>query len=308
MSKVTKYGDGARNAILAGVDFLADAVRITEGPRGRNVILGQRALGQSPKVTRDGVTVSNYTDPSDPTEQLGADLIREAAQKTDNAVGDGTTASIVLAQAMIHRGFDLIVAGANPMAIERGIHKATEAVIAHIRRVAVEVSGDKVLQVATVSAHGDVEIGRLVAAAVKKAGRDGIVTAEPSSTSDTYVETVAGLELEKSNLLSPAFITHPEEVKGELPNCKILLWEGVIATAKSIVPILSQVKETNTPLLIIAGGYEAEALSCIINNKVRAALRKSLRCVSKRMATVGRKRCVTSLRCAGAKRLPKSWG
>lgn len=272
MSKMTKYGDGARNAILAGVDFLADAVRITEGPRGRNVILGQRALGQSPKVTRDGVTVSNYTDPSDPTEQLGADLIREAAQKTDNAVGDGTTASIVLAQAMIHRGFDLIVAGANPMAIERGIHKATEAVIAHIRRVAVEVSGDKVFQVATVSAHGDVEIGRLVAAAIKKAGRDGIVTAEPSSTSDTYVETVAGLELEKSNLLSPAFITHPEEVKGELPNCKILLWEGVIATAKSIVPILSQVKETNTPLLIIAGGYEAEALSCIINNKVRAAL------------------------------------
>jgi chaperonin GroEL len=272
MSKVTKYGDSARDAILRGVDFLADAVRITEGPRGRNCILGQRALGQTPKVTRDGVTVSNYTDPSDPTEQLGADLIREAAQKTDNAVGDGTTASIVLSQAMIHRGFELIKAGANPMAIERGIHKATEAVIAHIRKTAVEVSGDKIFQVATVSAHGDVEIGKLVAAAIEKAGKDGVLTAEPSTTSDTYVEAVAGLELEKSNLLSPVFITHPEEVKGELSNCKILLWEGVIATAKSVVPILSQVKDTNTPLLIIAGGYEAEALSCIINNRVRASL------------------------------------
>ena len=272
MSKVTKYGDSAREAILAGVDFISDAVRITEGPRGRNVILGQRALGQTPKVTRDGVTVSNYTDPSDPTEQLGADLIREAAQKTDNAVGDGTTATVVLAQAMIHRGFELVKGGANPMAIERGIHKATESVIAHVRRIAVQVSGEKVYQVATVSAHGDTEIGRLVADAVAKAGKDGIVTAEPSSTSDTYVESVPGLELEKANLLSPVFITHPEELKAELPNAKILLWEGVIATAKSIVPILSQVKDSNTPLLIVAGGYEAEALSCIINNKQRAAL------------------------------------
>ena len=169
MSKVTKYGDSAREAILAGVDFISDAVRITEGPRGRNVILGQRALGQTPKVTRDGVTVSNYTDPSDPTEQLGADLIREAAQKTDNAVGDGTTATVVLAQAMIHRGFELVKGGANPMAIERGIHKATESVIAHVRRIAVQVSGEKVYQVATVSAHGDTEIGRLVADAVAKA-------------------------------------------------------------------------------------------------------------------------------------------
>src|ERR1700674_5643690 len=128
MSKNIQHGKDARDALLRGIDFLADAVKITEGPRGRNCILGQRALGQSPKVTRDGVTVSNYADPSDPTEQLGADLVREAAQRTDNAVGDGTTASIVLAQSMIHTGFDLIEAGANPMAMERGIHKATSAV------------------------------------------------------------------------------------------------------------------------------------------------------------------------------------
>ena len=272
MSKVTKYGGDARAAILRGVDFLADAVKITEGPRGRNVILGQRMMGQTPKVTRDGVTVSNYTDPSDPTEQLGADLIREAAQKTDNAVGDGTTASIVLAQAMIHSGFAHIQNGENPMAMERGIHKATEAVIKHITARAVSISGRKIYQVATVSAHGDGTIGSLVAEAIEKAGKEGIVTAEPSVTSDTYVESVPGIELPESKLLSPVFITHPEEIKAELHNVRILLWEGVIATAKSIVPLLKQVKDSNTPLLIIAGGYEAEALSCIIKNKATLAL------------------------------------
>ena len=276
MSKTIQHGQVARESVLRGIDFLADAVKITEGPRGRNIILGQRGLGQSPKVTRDGVTVSNYADPFDPTEQLGADLIREAAQKTDNAVGDGTTASIVLAQAMIHAGFVLIDAGANPMAMERGIHNTTEAVINRLKALAqivdINLNSDKVIQVATVSAHGDVEIGKLVANAVAQAGKDGVVTAEPSSTSDTYVESVAGLELEKSNLISTAFITHPEDVKAELHDCRILLWEGVIATAKSLVPLLKQVHEKNTPLIIIAGGYEQEALACLINNKVKLAL------------------------------------
>lgn len=272
MSKMIKLDAEARQGILAGVDFLANAVRITEGPRGRNVILGQRALGQSPKCTRDGVTVCNYIDPPDPEWQLGSDLIREAAQKTDNAVGDGTTASIVLAQAMIHAGFDLVAAGANPMAIERGIHKATDAVIARLCAMAIPVEGEKIFQVATVSAHGDTEIGRLVADAVKKAGKEGVVTAEPSSTSDTYVESVAGLELDKSNLISTAFITHPEEMKAELPDCRILLWEGVIATAKSLVPLLKQVHEASIPLIIIAGGYEQEALAVLINNKLKLAL------------------------------------
>ena len=276
MSKIIRHRKDARDAVMRGVDFLADAVKITEGPRGRNIILGQRALGQSPKCTRDGVTVSNYADPFDTTEQLGSDLVREAAQKTDNAVGDGTTASIVLAQSMIHTGFQYIDAGANPMAMERGIHKATAALVKQLGKMAVEVTDEKVFQVATVSAHGDVEIGRLVADAVQKAGKTGIVTAEPSSTSDTYVTTVAGVELEKSNLLHSAFITHPEEMKAEYNDCRILLWEGVIATAKSIVPILKQVNATQTapavPLLIIAGGYEAEALSCIIKNKINLAL------------------------------------
>jgi chaperonin GroEL len=272
MSKHILHEKPARDALIRGVDFLADTVKITEGPRGRNVILGQRALGQSPKCTRDGVTVSNYADPSDPTEQLGADLVREAAQKTDNAVGDGTTASIVLAQAMIHEGFRLIDAGANPMAMERGIHKATDAVITRLRKMAVEITPEKVFQVATVSAHGDLEIGHLVADAIQKAGKDGVVTAEPSSTSETYVETVAGLELDKSNLISTAFITHPEEMKAELPDCRILLWEGVIGTGKSLVPILNQVHKESIPLIIIAGGYEQEALAILINNKLKLAL------------------------------------
>lgn len=272
MSKTTHYGAPARAALLRGIDFLVDAVALTEGPRGRNCILGQRALGQTPKVTRDGVTVANYVDPSDPTEQLGADLIREACQKTDNNVGDGTTCTAVLARDMIHHGFELIAKGANPMAIERGIHKATARVIAQLKQAAVEVSGEKVFQVATVSAHGDKEIGWLVAEAIEKAGKDGIVTAEPSVTADTYVQSVPGLELEKSNLLSTVFITHPEEMKAELTDARILLWEGVIATAKSVVPILKQVNESATPLLIIAGGYEAEALSCIIKNKANLKL------------------------------------
>jgi chaperonin GroEL len=275
MSKTILHGAEAQKLILNGVNFLADAVKITEGPRGRNVLLGQRALGQSPKVTRDGVTVSNYADPGDPTEQMGADLVREAAQKTDNAVGDGTTASIVLAQAMIRSGFDLINSGANPMAMERGIHKATEAIIAQLRRSAVRVTDQtKLQQVATVSAHGDVEIGKLVAEAVTKAGIDGVVTAEPSSTSDTYVESVPGLELPKSNLIHPAFITHPQDMKAEYLDCRILLWEGVIATARSIVPILEQVNKAAgaMPLIIIAGGYESEALACIIKNKAQLAL------------------------------------
>lgn len=272
MSKIIRHGEDAREALLRGIDFLADAVKITEGPRGRNCILGQRALGQTPKVTRDGVTVSNYADPSDPTEQLGADLVREAAQKTDNAVGDGTTASIVLSQAMVHAGFAMITTGANPMAMERGIHKATEAVIARLRTMAVEVEGEKVFQVATVSAHGEEEIGRLVADAVLKAGKDGIVTAEPSSTSETYIDTVVGLELEKSSLIHQAFITHPEEMKAELVDCRVLLWEGVIGTAKSLVPILTQVRDQSIPLIIIAGGYEQEVLSVMINNKIKLAL------------------------------------
>ncbi len=274
MDKIVMHGEPARAAVLRGVDLLADVVKVTEGPRGRNVLLGQRAMGQTPKVTRDGVTCANYVNPVDPTEQIGADLIREAAQKTDNVVGDGTTASIVLAQSMIHSGFDAIAGGANPMAMERGIHKAVEAVIAQLRRMAVAVSGDKVFQVATVSAHGDTTIGKLVADAVTKAGVDGVVTAEPSSTFETYVESVAGLELPKSNLLSTAFITHPESMKAELIDCRILLWEGVIATAKSVVPLLKQVNESNggLALLIVAGGYEKEAISCIINNKVKLAL------------------------------------
>lgn len=272
MSKTVKFGTDARNTVMRGVNFLVDAVALTEGPRGRNCILGQRAIGQTPKVTRDGVTVCNYINPSDPTEQLGADLIREACQKTDNNVGDGTTCTAVLARDMIRKGFELIETGSNPMAMERGIHKATEAIAKQLQRMAVEVSDEKIFQVATVSAHGDIEIGRLVADAVIKAGKDGIVTAEPSSTYETVVETVVGVELEKSNLLSPVFITHPEDMKSELSKCRILLWEGVIATARSIVPILKQVQETGTPLLIVAGGYEAEALSCIIKNKVALAL------------------------------------
>jgi len=272
MSKTVMFGKEARDLLLRGVDFLSNAVVITEGPRGRCVILGQRVLGQTPKCTRDGVTVCNYIDPPNPIEQLACDLLREASQKTDNAVGDGTTATICLAQAMIHTGFDLIGQGANPMALERGIHKAADAVIERLLKTAVVVEGEKIFQVATVAAHGDATIGRLIADAVERAGKDGVITAEPSSTSETYIESVAGLELEKSSLISTAFINRPETVSAELPDCRILLWEGIIGTAKSLVPILTQVHKESLPLIIIAGGYEQEALAVLINNKLKLAL------------------------------------
>ena len=278
MGKIVKFGQEARSALLTGIDFLVDAVALTEGPRGRVIILGQRAMGQTPRISRDGVSVANYTDPSDPTQQLGADLIREACQKTDNAVGDGTTCTAVIARDMIHTGFGLIASGANPMAMERGIHKSVDVIIARLQTMAVEITDEKIFQIATISAHGDAVIGELVAKAVKQSGKDGIITAEPSSTSDTYLESVAGLELPKSNLISPAFITNPSNILAELHDCRILVWEGVIATAKSIVPLLKQVNESlgpgkdPSPLLIIAGGYEAEALACIINNKLKLGL------------------------------------
>jgi len=273
MSKTVKFGQESKDAILRGVNLIADAVALTEGPRGRTAILGQRALGQTPRVTRDGVSVANYVDCSDPTEQLGSDLVREASQKTDNSVGDGTSATITLARDMVQSGFEFLKNGANPMAVERGIHRAVAAVIAEIQRVAIPVDANKIFQVAMVAAHGDAEIGKLVAAAVVKAGPDGVVTSDLSSTSDTYVDSVAGLELPKSNLIHGAFITHPETMSAEWSDCRILLWEGVIGTAKSLVPILSQIKDAGTiPLLIISGGYEAEALAVIINNRIRAAL------------------------------------
>jgi chaperonin GroEL len=211
-------------------------------------------------------------DCADPTEQMGSDLVREASQKTDNIVGDGSTATVTLARAMIQSGFDFIKNGANPIALERGLQKAAQAIIRRVQETAVICEGEKIFQVATVAAHGDAEIGRLVSDAVQKAGPNGIVTAEPSSTSETYVETVAGIELLKSNLLHGVFITHPETMSAELADCRILLWEGVIATAKSLVPILKQVAETGTPLIIVAGGYEQEALSVLINNKAKLAL------------------------------------
>jgi chaperonin GroEL len=174
---------------------------------------------------------------------------------------------------MVHTGFDRIQNGANPMAMERGIHKATDAVVERLLAVAfTEVTSKKVFQIATVSAHGDASIGQLVADAIEKAGKDGVVTAEPSTNSSTFVETVVGMELDKSNLISTAFITHPEEMKAELPDCRVLLWEGVIGSAKSIVPLLNQVHKTSTPLIIIAGGYEQEVLAVIINNKLKLAL------------------------------------
>src|ERR1035438_9969572 len=189
-SKIVLHGEESRAKLLKGADLLADAVKVTLGPKGRNVVIGRRAFGLDPMVTKDGVTVANCVSPSDPCEQIGADLMRAAAQKTVDVAGDGTTTSVVLAQAMLHEGFKTLQSGASPVAVKRGMDKACEQVVRKLREMAQPVSGDMLLQVANIAANGDAELAKIVAAAVEKVGKDGVVTVEESRTLDTHLDVV----------------------------------------------------------------------------------------------------------------------
>jgi len=269
MAKQITHGEESRAAILRGVNQLADAVKITLGPKGRNVVLG-KTYG-SPTITKDGVTVAKEIELKDPTENMGAQMVREVASKTSDVAGDGTTTATVLAQAIYREGVKTVAAGANPMALKRGIDKAVERATAAIKKMAKPVAGDMIAQVGTISANGDATIGALIAEAMKKVGKDGVITVEDAKTMETDLEFVEGMQFDRG-YLSPYFITDAEKMEAVLQNPVILLSEKKISSMRDLLPILEQVAKLGKPILIIAEDVEGEALATLVVNKLRGTI------------------------------------
>ncbi len=268
MAKMLVFDDDARQKVLAGVSKLARAVKSTLGPRGRNAVL-DKGWG-APNVTKDGVSVAEEIELKDPYENMGAQLVKEAASKTSDVAGDGTTTATLLAEAIYKEGLRRIAAGADPMALSRGIHKAVEAVVEHLHTIATEVKGDKkaIQEVATIASNNDAEIGKTIADAMAKVGADGVVTVEEGKGVETEVEVVEGMQFDRG-YLSPHFVTNQDEMTVELDNAYILIFEEKISSAKSIVPVLEQISKARKPLLIIAEDVEGEALATLVVNKLR---------------------------------------
>src|SRR4030081_2289117 len=269
MAKQIVYGDSARQAVLRGINQLADAVKVTLGPRGRNVIIGKH-FG-SPTITKDGVTVAKEIDLKDPLENMGAQMVREVASKTSDVDGDGTTTATVLAQAIFREGVKTVAAGANPMALKRGIDKAVERAITEIQRMARPVKGDAIAQVGTVSANGDATIGTIIAKAMDQVGKDGVITGEESKTMETTLEVVEGMQFDRG-YLSPYFVTDPERMECVLEDARILIHEKKISSMKDLLPLLEEIAKLGKPLLIIAEDVEGEALATLVVNKLRGTL------------------------------------
>jgi chaperonin GroEL len=269
MAKQITHGEESRAAILRGVNQLADAVKITLGPKGRNVVLG-KAYG-SPTITKDGVTVAKEIELKDPTENMGAQMVREVASKTSDVAGDGTTTATVLAQAIYREGVKTVAAGANPMALKRGIDKAVERATLAIKKLAKPVAGDMIAQVGTISANGDATIGALIAEAMEKVGKDGVITVEDAKTMETDLEFVEGMQFDRG-YLSPYFITDAEKMEAVLQNPVILLSEKKISSMRDLLPILEQVAKLSKPILIIAEDVEGEALATLVVNKLRGTI------------------------------------
>jgi chaperonin GroEL len=269
MAKQITSGEESRAAILRGVNQLADAVKITLGPKGRNVVLG-KTYG-SPTITKDGVTVAKEIDLKDPTENMGAQMVREVASKTSDVAGDGTTTATVLAQAIFREGVKTVAAGANPMALKRGIDKAVERATAAIKKLSKPVAGEMIAQVGTISANGDAAIGALIAEAMEKVGKDGVITVEDAKTMETDLEFVEGMQFDRG-YLSPYFITDAEKMDAELQNPVILLSEKKISSMRDLLPILEQVAKLGKPILIIAEDVEGEALATLVVNKLRGTI------------------------------------
>jgi chaperonin GroEL len=269
MAKQVIHGEESRAAILRGVNQLADAVKITLGPKGRNVVI-EKKFG-SPTITKDGVTVAKEIELKDSLENMGAQMVREVASKTSDVAGDGTTTATVLAQAIFREGVKTVAAGANPMALKRGIDKAVERSIEEIQRLSKPVKGDAIAQVGTISANGDRTIGELIAQAMDKVGKDGVITVEESKTMETSLEVVEGMQFDRG-YLSPYFVTDPERMEAVLDNALILINEKKISSMKDLLPLLEQVAKMGKPLLIIAEDVEGEALATLVVNKLRGTL------------------------------------
>jgi len=270
MAKQIVTGANSRQSILCGVNILADAVKITLGPKGRNAVI-EKKFG-APVITKDGVTVAKEVELQDPLENMGAQMVREVASKTSDVAGDGTTTATLLAQAIFREGVRTVAAGANPMALKRGIDKAVEAVVAEIKRLSREVKGDMITQVGTISANNDKQVGSIIAEAMKKVGKDGVITVEESKTMETTLEVVEGMQFDRG-YLSPYFVTDPERMECVLENALILIHEKKISSMKDVLPLLEQTAKLGKPLLIIAEEIEGEALATLVVNKLRGTLK-----------------------------------
>src|SRR5688572_11160598 len=270
MPKQLLFDDQARAKMLKGVDKLADAVAITMGPTGRNVIIDKSFGG--PTVTKDGVTVSKEVELEDPFENMGAKLVNEVASKTSDIAGDGTTTATVLARAIFKEGSRLIAAGSNPMAVRRGIEKAVEAAVEHLHSLAKPVSSkEEIAQVGSISANNDPSIGNLLADAMEKVCKDGVITVEEGKSTETTLELVEGMQFDKG-YISPYFINRPAEMDCQLEDALILIHEKKVSNLRELIPILEQVSQTGKPLLIIAEDVEGEALTALVVNKLRGVL------------------------------------
>jgi chaperonin GroEL len=269
MAKQIVTGENSRQAILRGVNILADAVKITLGPKGRNAVI-EKKFG-APVITKDGVTVAKEIELQDPLENMGAQMVREVASKTSDVAGDGTTTATVLAQAIFREGVRTVAAGASPMALKRGIDKAVEVAVGEIKRLSREVKGDMIAQVGTISANTDKQVGSIIAEAMKKVGKDGVITVEESKTMETTLEVVEGMQFDRG-YLSPYFVTDPERMECVLEDVHILIHEKKISSMKDLLPLLEQTAKLSKPLLIIAEDVEGEALATLVVNKLRGTL------------------------------------
>jgi chaperonin GroEL len=268
-AKTISYGEEARQRILHGVNKLADAVKVTLGPKGRNVVI-EKKFG-SPTITKDGVTVAKEIELQDSVENMGAQMVREVASKTSDVAGDGTTTATVLAQAIYREGIKNVTAGANPMELKRGIDRAVRAAVESLDRLSKPVEGKDIAHVGTISANNDAEIGKIIAEAMDKVGKDGVITVEEAKGLETTLEVVEGMQFDRG-YLSPYFITDSERMEVVLENAKVLLYEKKISNMKDLLPILEQIAKQGKPLLIIAEDVEGEALATLVVNKLRGTL------------------------------------
>src|SRR5438270_4402218 len=269
MAKRVTYGEEARHAILKGVNKLADAVKVTLGPKGRNVVI-EKKFG-SPTITKDGVTVAKEIELKDELENAGAQMVREVASKTSDTAGDGTTTATVLAQAIYREGIKNVTAGANPMDVKRGIEMAVKAAVESIDKMSKPVEGKDIAHIGSISANNDEEIGDIIAQAMDKVGKDGVITVEEAKGLETTLEVVEGMQFDRG-YLSPYFITDSERMECVLENAKVLLYEKKISNMKDLLPILEQIAKQGKPLLIVAEEVEGEALATLVVNKLRGTL------------------------------------